>query len=103
MRRGRRRWRGSANPASAARRPRPQANVKPKSTLPKTPQPASFELADSDALLEPPPKTPKTPKPPMQCGKPDSSDYDLTPAIHKSGDSRDDFSLKLPDDSAFKV
>src|SRR5262245_46319866 len=69
--------------------PMPQAKVKPKSKLPKFPQSSPFELSEVH------------PEPPAPA-KPDSSDYDLTPGP-KAGDSSDDFSLELPDDSDFNV
>jgi hypothetical protein len=97
------------------RQQKPQAKVKPKSSkLPKPPTSSPFELSESQ--LKPPPAAPAGPKPDssdfdLTPAKPDSSDFDLTPAGAKpdssdfdlspssSESSSDDFSLDLPEES----
>lgn len=109
--------------AEAQRAQKPQAKVKPKSKLPKFPSASPFELSsDSELHLSPPAKsgkpdssdydlTPAGLKPDSSDfdlapggAKADSSDFDLSPAPAKSDEgSSDDFSLELPGDSDFSL
>ncbi|MBM4070365.1 MAG: helix-turn-helix domain-containing protein [Planctomycetes bacterium] len=109
--------------AEAQRAQKPQAKVKPKSKLPKFPSASPFELSSDSELHLSPAASPVKPdssdfdltpaglKPDSSDfdlapagAKPDSSDFDLSPApVKPKDDSSDDFSLELPGDSDFSL
>jgi excisionase family DNA binding protein len=76
---------------------KPQAKVKPKSKMPKFPTSSPFELSESQ--MKPAPAAPKPDSSDFDLtpAKPDSSDFDLSPG--SSDSSSDDFSLDVPEES----